>query len=131
LEGGYGTISPKENNISSRVTGFINTSIVVIFGISLIINSFILSTAEKIQKSVPYASIQWIKANKPQGPIFNSFNWGGYLTWELRDYPVFIDGRADLYGDKIISDWLEISRGTNRGLKLLDEYKINRIYLEP
>jgi len=31
--------------------------------------------------------------------IFNPYNWGGYLIYSLREYPVFIDGRGDLYQD--------------------------------
>ena len=31
-------------------------------------------------------------------PLFNSFSWGGFLTWYLPQYPVAIDGRTDLYG---------------------------------
>jgi hypothetical protein len=84
-----------------------------------------------IAKETPENSVSWIKENRPQGRIFNSYNWGGYLTWTLQDYPVFIDGRADLFGDDIIQDWTEISNGTERGLALLDEYKIQLIYLEP
>ena len=29
------------------------------------------------------------------------YSWGGFLTWALPEYPVFIDGRTDLYGDAI------------------------------
>jgi hypothetical protein len=73
----------------------------------------------------------WLNENHPRGPIFNSYNWGGYLTWRAREYPVFIDGRADLYGNEIIKEWMEISRGTDTGLALLDSRKINLVYLEP
>jgi hypothetical protein len=30
--------------------------------------------------------------------IFNAYNYGGYLIW--RGYPVYVDGRADVYGDE-------------------------------
>ena len=33
------------------------------------------------------------------GPLFNSFDWGGYLIWALPDEPVTIDGRTNLYGN--------------------------------
>jgi hypothetical protein len=32
------------------------------------------------------------------GPMYNSFDWGGFLIFNLHDYPVSIDGRNDLYG---------------------------------
>ena len=35
------------------------------------------------------------------GPLYNNLNWGGFLMWYLPDMPVAIDGRNDLYGDKL------------------------------
>ncbi|MGL4423572.1 MAG: hypothetical protein ACRCZF_23145, partial [Gemmataceae bacterium] len=48
----------------------------------------------------PVAAVNWLNQHLPRGPIFNDFDWGGYLTWHLRPYPVSIDGRANLYGDE-------------------------------
>ncbi len=36
------------------------------------------------------------------GPLFNDFNWGGYLIWALPGLPVSIDGRTNLHGDERI-----------------------------
>jgi hypothetical protein len=33
------------------------------------------------------------------GPLYNDFNWGGYLIWRLPELRVSIDGRTNLYGD--------------------------------
>lgn len=49
----------------------------------------------------PVDAIAWIKENRPDRELFNSYDWGGYLTWQLPDYPVVIDGRNDRYGDFI------------------------------
>jgi hypothetical protein len=34
------------------------------------------------------------------GPLYNDFNWGGYLIWALPQLPVAIDGRTNLHGDE-------------------------------
>jgi hypothetical protein len=34
------------------------------------------------------------------GPLFNDFNWGGYLIWSLPHRPVVLDGRTNLHGDE-------------------------------
>lgn len=47
----------------------------------------------------PTAAVQHILAQRYPGPIFNHFDWGGYLIWRLRDYPVAMDGRTNLHGD--------------------------------
>jgi hypothetical protein len=36
------------------------------------------------------------------GPLFNDFNWGGYLIWALPHLPVALDGRTNLHGDERI-----------------------------
>jgi hypothetical protein len=60
----------------------------------------------------PAAAVDWIIANHPDGNIYNTYSWGGYLTWRLQEYPVFIDGRADLYGDQFIESFLKIYRAS-------------------
>jgi hypothetical protein len=52
----------------------------------------------KIAESYPVAAADYIRTNNLPGPLFNSLPWGGFLTWYLPEYPVAIDGRADLYG---------------------------------
>jgi len=42
----------------------------------------------------PAGAIKFIKAEKPEGEIFNELSFGGYIIWSLYpDYKVFIDGR--------------------------------------
>jgi hypothetical protein len=54
----------------------------------------------------PARAVAFLQANPPAGPIFNHYDWGGYLIWRL--YPstrVFIDGRADLYGQQLLDQF--------------------------
>jgi hypothetical protein len=37
-----------------------------------------------------------------QGPLYNDFNWGGFLIWSLPRLPVVLDGRTNLHGDERI-----------------------------
>src|SRR5262249_9592586 len=47
------------------------------------------------------------------GPLYNCFDWGGYLIWRLPQLPVAIDGRTNLPGD----ERLQRSFDTWRGVK--------------
>ncbi|MCE9534531.1 MAG: hypothetical protein K8T89_25925 [Planctomycetes bacterium] len=51
-------------------------------------------------EAFPVGAVDFVKANRPPGPLYNNFDWGGYLIWTLADYPVSIDGRTNLYGEK-------------------------------
>jgi hypothetical protein len=55
--------------------------------------------APSLEKDYPVAAVRWIKEHHPGGPLFNHYNWGGYLIWELPELPVSMDGRANLHGD--------------------------------
>jgi hypothetical protein len=55
----------------------------------------------QLAKSMPVHAVEVIEAKGYAGPLYNDFNWGGYLIWALR-MPVSIDGRAAFYGDKNI-----------------------------
>jgi hypothetical protein len=56
----------------------------------------------------PAGAVAFLQAHPPSGHIFNHYDWGGYLIWEL--YPstlVFIDGRADLYGQPLLDQFAD------------------------
>lgn len=55
----------------------------------------------KLEKFMPVAAVRHIQAKGYAGPLYNDFNWGGYLVWSQR-MPVSIDGRGAFYGDQAI-----------------------------
>jgi len=61
--------------------------------------------AETEAKELPAGAVSFIAAQRPPAPILNHYNWGGYFIWRLYpEYHVYIDGRADLYGDAFMND---------------------------
>ncbi len=57
-------------------------------------------------KNFPAGAAAYLASEHPRGPIFNHYNFGGYFIWRLYpQYRVFIDGRADLYGDDFLQDF--------------------------
>jgi hypothetical protein len=61
-----------------------------------------------LHREYPQAAVDYLHANRPDGQLFSTYGWGGFLIWALPEYPVFIDGRTDLYGDAVIGEWLAI-----------------------
>lgn len=55
----------------------------------------------QIDRMFPVRAASFVADNRPPGPIYNSMNWGGYLIYNLREYPVSIDGRNEGYGGDI------------------------------
>jgi hypothetical protein len=54
---------------------------------------------EEVGKEFPARAVAVVRDLARPGPVYNPFNWGGYLMWELKDRRVTIDGRCSLHGD--------------------------------
>lgn len=81
--------------------------------------------------SLPVGAVEYMKAQQPEGEMFNSYNWGGYLIWALPQYPVFADGRTDLYGDELLGEWLQIANAEPGWEAKLAERQVKLVLLEP
>jgi hypothetical protein len=83
-------------------------------------------------KVFPVAAVEFIRAQKPPQPIFNDYGWGGYLIWKLYpDYRVYIDGRADVYGDAFMEEFLSAQSGQTGWKKPFDKYGIRTVLIKP
>jgi len=84
----------------------------------------------EIRKTMPVDAVNFIRSTRPPGRLFNSYNWGGYLLWELPEYPVFIDGRTDLYDDEMVAEWLQIIRAEAGWQAALDQREVRLVLVE-
>jgi hypothetical protein len=66
-----------------------------------------------VEQRFPVAAVKFINEKNYSGPLYNHFNWGGYLMWSLPRLLVSMDGRTNLHGDQRI----ERSFNTWSGLK--------------
>jgi hypothetical protein len=53
-----------------------------------------------VEQKFPVHAVHYVKANRLPGPLFNDYDWGGFLLWSLPGQAVTIDGRLNLYGDE-------------------------------
>jgi len=54
----------------------------------------------EVAKTYPEAAVEFIKNRRYPGPLYNTFDWGGFLIWRLPEYPVSMDGRSNIHGDE-------------------------------
>jgi hypothetical protein len=81
--------------------------------------------------NTPEAAVAAALASRPQGPVLNTYEFGGYLIY--RGIPVFVDGRADVYGDDFLKTYVEALRLRKPGdfEALLERHKIGWTLLSP
>lgn len=68
---------------------------------------------EAMSGTFPVRAARFLQEHPQRGPLWNPFDWGGYLIWALPEYPVAIDGRTDLYGDRLEELFHETESGEN------------------
>jgi hypothetical protein len=69
---------------------------------------------------------------KPPQPIYNEYVWGGYLIWHLYpEYRVNMDGRADVYGDALIEEFLAVHDGETKWRESLDQHGTRTVLVKP
>ena len=76
-----------------------------------------------IGEKFPVAAVDFIeREGMAEQRVYNNYGWGGYLIW--RGIPVFIDGRADVYGDEFIRKFVKAHFGQDDWRQPLDEYGV-------
>lgn len=56
---------------------------------------------------------------------FNEYGWGGYLIW--RGFPVFVDGRADVYGDDFLFFYQKAAQVQPDWREPLERYNVDYV----
>ncbi|MBU2577824.1 hypothetical protein KKA69_03245, partial [Patescibacteria group bacterium] len=73
----------------------------------------------------PYNALGYIKKNPLSGNMWNAYNWGGYLIWQLPQYKTFIDGRMTSWNENgkfFTKEYRLISYDPEKNSGLLNKY---------
>ena len=99
--------------------------------LSLAVATVIVDRMRPIEPMGPAQAVRAARAAQLAGPVLNSYSWGGYLTYA--GIPPFIDGRADVYGDAHIREYVQVIEPASLEAlqKLLDKHRIAWTLLDP
>ena len=83
--------------------------------------------SREMRRTYPVNALGYLRELHPRAPVFNDCLWGGYLIWNVRDIPVFIDSRIDIFEyNGVFADYLEAIDLRNT-LAVLDKYDIRYV----
>jgi hypothetical protein len=122
--------------VPARLAGAMNVVILVLALLAAAAKVIIpldpQTNEQALADRLPVEAVTAIARQGPPGPLFNSYNWGGYVLWALYpDYPSFVDGRTDLFDDAILEDYLLIWRALPGWEAELDRWDIHLVLVEP
>jgi len=84
-----------------------------------------------LTETLPVKAAEFIQRTQPAGPMFNSYNWGGYLIFTLwPTYPVYVDGRTDLYDDVFLRRYFNTMKAGDGWQQALQDDNINLVFIE-
>ena len=92
------------------------------------LSTVIIPNPEKFSSGV----VDFLGKNPQQENLFNDAEWGDYLIYAMEPPPkLFVDGRADMYGEEIYGDYAKIVQIDENTDALLDSYKIGWVLFPP
>jgi len=119
---------------SHGIGRYINLSIIAFVAFAAVVKLFTVTKPDLVEayetNLYPSEAIAYIQESSLPGNMVSEYNWGGYLTWYLRDYPVFLDSRTDLFGDEIIDQWITIVNANSGWQDIIDKWNIRIILLK-
>jgi hypothetical protein len=69
---------------------------------------------ENTAKLYPIEAATFVEEQRYTGPLYNYFDWGGYLIWRLPHLKVSMDGRGNVHGDERIRQAIGTWAGRSR-----------------
>lgn len=96
------------------------------------VQHFVAHQLDYEAKNYPQAAVNFLTGQQLPGPIYNRYDWGGYLIRRLYpSYHVYIDGRADVYGDPFMLEMMKTYDGHSQWREPLDRHSINTVLISP
>ena len=81
----------------------------------------------EVSEEFPAGAVQFLRDHPQQGHIYNLYQWGGYLEWNLPQVPTFIDSRNDIFEYRgVLKDYLDVA-SVNQSQEILDRYQVNYV----
>ena len=99
-------------------------------GVALLRTSPAAQEAE-IGRVLPAEAVEWLDANEPGTRIFNRYEWGGYIGQHRPQQPIFMDGRADVYGDELLHMYVGVIGLHGDPQVVFDHYVIDYAVFPP
>jgi len=120
---------------SSRFRPLFNRAVLILIAVFALVKWVSLARNQDAREAeqFPQKAVAFLRTSDQPRRIFVYYDWGGYAIWKL--YPesrVFVDGRADLYGDDLLRQSIKTVVDLRTGWRdVLDSWKVEAVLLPP
>ncbi|HET6381265.1 MAG TPA: hypothetical protein VFH63_09610 [candidate division Zixibacteria bacterium] len=121
---------PRQGSLASFNRVLTGLLVVIGLGVALLrVNP--AAQAQEIARGLPVAAVRWMDEHDPGDRIFNRYEWGGYIGQHRPDEPIFMDGRADVYGDELLQMYVSVIGVQGDPQEIFDRYEIDHVLIPP
>ncbi len=121
--------------VSSRFLPLFNAAVLVLMAGFAIVNWVSLARNQDAREAerFPQNAVSFLRAGHYPEKLFVYYDWGGYAIWKLYPaYRVFVDGRADLYGDDLLHQSIQtVVQIRTNWRDILDRWKVETVLVPP
>jgi hypothetical protein len=119
---------------SSRFGPLFNAAAVILIAVFASVKWVSLARNQdaRVAELFPQKAVAFLQAGDQPRRIFVYYDWGGYAIWNLYpEYRVFVDGRADLYGDDLLRQFKTAVQLRTGWRDVLDNWKVEAVLVPP
>jgi len=120
--------------ISSWFRPSFNLAIVVLIAVLALVKWVSLARNQDAREAelFPQKAAAFLRSGDQPRRIFVYYDWGGYAIWKLYpEYRVFVDGRADLYGDDLLRQFKTAVQLRTGWRDVLDSWMVEAVLVSP
>jgi hypothetical protein len=115
---------------SSRFRPLFSGAVVILLAAFALVRWASLARGQNAREAeqFPQKAVAFLQASGHPPRIFVYYDWGGYAIWNLYPkYRVFVDGRADLYGDDLLRQFKTAIRLRTGWRDVLDSWQVQTV----
>jgi hypothetical protein len=120
--------------VSSWFRPSFNLAVVILIAVFALVKWVSLTRSQDANEAeqYPQRAVAFLQASSQPQRIFVYYDWGGYAIWKLYpEYRVFVDGRADLYGDSLLRQFKTAMQLRTGWRDVLDSWKVEAVLVPP
>lgn len=126
---------PEDDTGNEKLKLVLNILLLVIVPLALVVvrAQNVLAEQPTVEaEKFPREAVDFLRSRNLPQPIYNEYHWGGYLIWRLYpNYRVFIDGRADVYGDAFFEEFMATHAGEKNWKENLSKHGVGTVLITP
>lgn len=127
LGGAVQRLSARRTGAAALINGALLIGVLTLGVAAAVLRALPATQRIAIAEVQPVAEVAWLVDHDAGERVFNFYEWGGYLGLHRPWLAVFIDGRADVYGEEPIDRYVATISLSSDPQRTFDEYAIDHV----